>query len=137
MNNSDDLLKLFIFLAENTNVEWRFDRYMIDNRNQYALGTVNSERSSPTTKQLGYHYSKLISTVHSHPKSDSEENRELESMGYENGGTRATGDWAWHRIRVRGEYNGKKLEILPYPNYVYFPKSTVICIQLKIMDQRS
>jgi RHS repeat-associated protein len=114
---SDDLMKLFLFFADNTDVEWRFDRYLNGKKNNYALGTVHSTEQGPTTTQMGFEQSKMVASVHNHPK-DVADDWIIGSMGYsiEDGKKISSGDWYYHRQRVNNE-----VETKPYPNYVYFP----------------
>ena len=94
----DDLLKVFKFVADNSDVEWEFEYSKEDGKNQYSL--VTDGFSGQVTSHFG---SKAITSIHSHPKEPNNYQSELNSM---------YGD--------RGYLNS-----YPQTNmYVYMPKST-------------
>ncbi|MBP5664266.1 MAG: hypothetical protein J6X16_08355 [Bacteroidales bacterium] len=94
----DDLLKVFKFVADNSDVEWEFEYSKEDGRSQYSL--VTDGFSGQVTSHFG---SKAITSIHSHPKEPNNYQSEVNSL---------YGD--------RGYSNS-------YPRtnmYVYMPKST-------------
>ncbi|MBR0055450.1 MAG: hypothetical protein IJP65_09130, partial [Bacteroidales bacterium] len=79
-NDQGNLLKAFLFLADNTKVEWRYDRFRDGESQNFSLATAHSQNSSPTATQIGHSESSVIADVHSHPNARS--NYELQSMGF-------------------------------------------------------
>ncbi len=79
-NDQGNLLKAFLFLANNTKVEWRYDRFRNGGSQNFSLATAHSINSSPPATEIGHSESSVIADVHSHPKANS--NTELHSMGF-------------------------------------------------------
>jgi RHS repeat-associated protein len=75
------MIDIFKSFADNTNVEWRLDRYNNgNNRNCYAIGTIHDESYSPGAEHMGYSQQSVIAFVHSHPGTNIYD--ELSSMGW-------------------------------------------------------
>ena len=108
---------VFKSMADNTNVEWRMDRY---SDNNYALGTLHNKTYSPNTYEMskGNHHDKdVVALIHSHPMVNRPNTIEeqISSMGY----------WDWNekkRIRT-GDAFFKKNNIPNASYYTYFPKT--------------
>ena len=66
-NSQDAMLQTFKFTADNTDVEWRADRFREGGGNNYALGTIHNEDYSTSAENLGHSASSVIAFVHSHP----------------------------------------------------------------------
>lgn len=65
-NNTNDSGKLFLFLANNSDVEWGLAGYKISGTTTYALWTGHTEDRTPTSI-LYQGISKLSFHIHSHP----------------------------------------------------------------------
>ena len=65
--NPSELASVFLFGADNSNVEWRFSRYNEGNGDQYAVGTAHINDLSPSAAQMGFDYKDEIAFIHSHP----------------------------------------------------------------------
>ena len=78
-NDQGNLLKAFLFLADNTKVEWRYDRFRDGESQNFSLATAHSKNFSPTATQIGHSESSVIADIHSHPNARS--GYELQSMG--------------------------------------------------------
>ena len=86
-NMQDAMANIFLTMADNTDVEWRMDRY---NDNSYALGTWHKTNASPISNSLSggkFHDIDVISMIHSHPMLSYTDNpksikNQKESMGY-------------------------------------------------------
>ena len=93
-NEQGGLLKSFLFLANNTKVEWRYDRFRNGESQNFSLATAHSENLSPTAANIGHPESSVIADIHSHPNADS--NEELHSMGLrqQNNGSIAVRIWS-------------------------------------------
>ena len=66
-NMQDAMADVFLSMADNTNVEWRMDRYKDDS---HALGTWHKTNASPTSNSLSggkFYDIDVISMIHSHP----------------------------------------------------------------------
>ena len=82
----DAMADVFLTMADNTNVEWRMDRYK---DNSYALGTWHKADKSPNSTSLSggkFNDHDLIALIHSHPMLNIENPTSItsqkESMGY-------------------------------------------------------
>lgn len=80
--NQDEMLKLFHFLAEHTDVEWRIDRYIEDGVNKYSLGTIHDTGFSPISEWMGHSSASTIAFLHSHPNVKTSVKEEWGSMGW-------------------------------------------------------
>ena len=124
ITNSQEVLNVFYFLADNTRVEW-----IVHNMdNGYSiLGTRHNSDSSGFLEDYTTHAencnnfivsgSTEVSKIHSHPDVPIKINTELESMGYPNAGGFYGGDWPNYKndyLRTRGH---------PVTSDVYFPDS--------------
>ena len=85
-NMQDAMADVFLTMADNTNVEWRMDRYK---DNSYALGTWHKADKSPNSTSLSggkFNDHDLIALIHSHPMLNIENPTSItsqkESMGY-------------------------------------------------------
>ena len=79
-NDQGNLLKAFLFLADNTKVEWRYDRFRNGESQNFSLATAHSKDHSPTATHIGHSERSVIADVHSHAKANRE--TELRSMGF-------------------------------------------------------
>ena len=102
----DDLFKIFLFAANNTDVEWALHR---GQDNNYLLGTSHDKDSvDDYTVLAGDDNAPLpISSVHSHPNT-----LDVLTMGYHNDTYYRSDQW---------KVNTNQASLY---NYVYFPKST-------------
>jgi RHS repeat-associated protein len=114
-NSQNDMLKTFKFLADNTDVEWRVDRFKEGGKTGYSIGTLHNSSLSPSAEKMGHSGSSVIAFIHSHPNTAYENEKSSmgtkTSMGYGNRYT-ITGD-----MSVKHSY---------YPNsfyYMYSPNS--------------
>ena len=76
-SNIDDIFKVFLFAADNSDVEWAVHR---GRDNMYTIGTSHKEDSAGSWNDYGIN--KPIASLHSHPGVSDEFVAELESMGY-------------------------------------------------------
>ena len=79
-NSQDAMLKTFKFLADNTGVEWRVDKFRENGKTMYGIGTAHTDRHSITSEQMGHTTKSVIAFVHSHPNANLD--RETWSMGW-------------------------------------------------------
>lgn len=115
-SSQNSMTKAFFFLANNTEVEWRMDRYNDGGKDGYSLGTIYDTEYSPSSESMGHSGSSVISWIHSHPKTNNTMKSEISSMGWwpnKNGTTSIAGDSYL-------KYNSN-LKNSNY--YVYFPNS--------------
>ncbi|MDR2651247.1 MAG: hypothetical protein LBC68_02885, partial [Prevotellaceae bacterium] len=95
---ADEMINVFMFMADNTSVEWNFSRTKIDDAEQYGIKTLGL--SDKVT--LPFKDDKLITDIHSHPKVENNVQEEQKTMsGDRSNSTRRS----WNQ-------------------YVYFPEST-------------
>jgi len=64
-NNKDDMVKTFIFLAKNTNVEWSMFKEKSGN---ISLGTFQWDDLSPGLSRHGLDNTNIASMIHNHPR---------------------------------------------------------------------
>ena len=76
-SNIDDIYKVFLFAANNSEVEWVVHR---GQDNMYTIGTVHNKNSAGSWDDYGIN--KPIVSLHSHPGVSDKYVAELESMGY-------------------------------------------------------
>jgi len=81
-NSQDDMVKSFKFLADNTNVEWRVDRFLEGRENKYSLGTLHREDLSPSAEGMGHTSKSTIAFIHSHWDVKPSMSEEISSMGW-------------------------------------------------------
>lgn len=115
-NSQNDMLKTFSFLADNTDVEWRVDRFDNEGKDNYSIGTLHNSELSPSAERMGHSGSSVISMIHSHPKTDNSTNAEISSMGWwpnKNGTVTIAGD-----SYLKNSSNMKNANY-----YTYFPNS--------------
>ena len=115
-NTQNDMAQTFLFMADNTKVEWRMDRYSYNGENSYALGTKHSEIQTIGTDDMGFSPENSIAWIHNHPGTSkigmAAERSEMGWTVNKNGTVSWDGD-------SRTKYN-------TYPNayyYTYFPQS--------------
>ena len=108
---------VFKSMADNTDVEWRMDRYSDEH---YALGTLHNPDLSPNSYQLSSGKQNdltLVTFVHSHPLSSGFPHPEsietqISSMGY------------WYKKgELRGDAALKNTSLSHVCYYTYFPKT--------------
>jgi hypothetical protein len=112
-NMQSAMLNVFKSMADNTNVEWRLDRFNNGNkRDCYAIGTFHVEDKSPGARYMGYSQQSVVTFIHSHPDVDIKE--ELSSMG-----------WTPPYVFKPSDYynNTYAPEYSKTTSYVYFPMS--------------
>lgn len=107
----DDLFKVFLFVADNTDVEWALHRGV---NNEYILGTSHSEQGVAAYSILKGTDEIPIASVHSHPNVVTYR-KERETMGYDDG-------WILYGNDRQKVYWG----VVPEYNYVYFPISKIL-----------
>ena len=114
-NMQDAMADIFLTMADNTDVEWRMDRY---SDNSYALGTWHKTNASPNVSSLSggkFDDLNIIALIHSHPMLNIENPTSItsqkESMGYND--LVGLGDVLYKR--------GPYLKNANY--YTYFPKT--------------
>jgi RHS repeat-associated protein len=85
--SQDAMIKAFMFLSSNTDVEWRVDRFEENKETKYALGSNHSlpnplggGQSSPSAEELGHNSASVVAFVHSHQTVKQSE--EKSSMGW-------------------------------------------------------
>lgn len=66
-SNADNVAKVFIFVAKNSNVEWGLDAYNVNGRALYTLYTGHISDLTPASFQ-NQSMSKLLFEIHSHKK---------------------------------------------------------------------
>lgn len=120
-NSQDEMVKAFVFFADNTDVEWRIDRYQENKKNKYSLGTLHDPRKAPSAQDLGHYGNQTIAFIHSHPNTNGSMFDEISSMGY-------WGDYEsgkWKNVTVTGDtYNKAYLPEFTNTIYqTYFPSS--------------
>lgn len=120
-NSQDEMVKAFLFFADNTDVEWQIDRYKENGDNKYALGNIHNSRLAPSAGDLGHAASPTIAFIHSHPDTDGSMFDEISSMGY--WGDFESGNWK--NVLVSGDtYNKSYLPEFKNTIYqTYFPSS--------------
>lgn len=94
-NRQSSMTKAFLFFADNTQVEWRMDRYNDGGKDGYSLSTLHDSENSPSAESMGHLGSSVISWIHSHPKTNNSMDAEISSMGWwpkKNGTTTIAGD---------------------------------------------
>lgn len=104
---------VFKSMADNTNVEWRLDRYA---DGKYQIGTIHQEARVPSTYKMTRTITgskDVVTMIHSHPMNGSANptsiENQIESMGYLP--DICTGDVSIKRHSTINNY------------YTYFPKS--------------
>ena len=115
-SSQNEMLRLFFFAANNTNVEWRIDRYQVENTTKYTLGTLHDPGFSPAAEHMGFSTKSSVAFMHSHPNVTPTFNEEFKSMGWDN---------VINRITFPSD-NAYKAYNTEYDNtlyYTYFPKS--------------
>ena len=103
-SNIDDVYKVFLLAANNSEVEWVVHRGQND---MYTIGTLHDEDSAGSWSDYGI--DKPVASVHSHPEISQDVTNELFSMSH---------DWA--NARQDSRING----IHARQSYVYFPESS-------------
>ena len=116
-NSQNDMAQAFLFMADNTKVEWRMDRYMENGENRYALGTKHSEEQTIGTADMGFLAENSIAWIHNHPgTSKLTMQAERSEMG-----------WVTNAQGIRYRWTGdSETKYKSYPNsfyYTYFPQS--------------
>lgn len=120
-DSQDDMAKAFLFLADNTDVEWRMDRFKAnDGLDNYSVGSNHSleedlggPKTSISAEEMGHMGESVIAFVHSHPGRGPDISDEISSMG-----------WWPHKGVVVGDVALKTVSNLKDSfYYTYFPKS--------------
>ncbi len=118
-SSANEMLRLFKFFSDNTEVEWALYR----TKSGYGLGTYQMSDKAPTYADFGFEYENVISMVHSHPGISPNMKQEKKSMGTiyrrPNGIKTVSGDWA--NVRRQHRKHGRQ-----FYYYAYFPQSTRI-----------
>jgi hypothetical protein len=78
-NDKADIAKTFMFLAENTNVEWGLYASSENGKSNYGLGTYQLDNLAPSSSDVGLK-GKITSMIHSHPNLENSVKAEKESM---------------------------------------------------------
>jgi RHS repeat-associated protein len=117
----NEMTKVFKFLADNSDVEWRMDRYNENGKQKYSLGSdlsldTGTGQKSISSEEMGHSSESVISFVHSHPNTSLEV--EKSSMGW---WTDANGN---NTIYGGSDIDLKMSSALKNSiYYTYFPKS--------------
>jgi RHS repeat-associated protein len=106
----DDLLKVFHYISNNTDVEFSLTYFTFNRKEYITLATMNQVDQSPATYMLGLTHSDVHKKYHTHP--GKYKKGERFSMG-ETDGKEDGGDYG--KI-VQGK--------VTYPYYVYFSRTT-------------
>jgi RHS repeat-associated protein len=80
--NPSELASVFLFGADNSNVEWRFSRYDTGDGDRYAIGTIHEESLAIAPAQMGFAREFEIAFIHSHPGKYPNMIGEYSSMGW-------------------------------------------------------
>lgn len=111
-NDQDNMAKVFLFMTDNTDVEWRLDRYRQNQADNYSMGTSHMGSESPSAEEMGHSLLSVISVVHSHPNSLNTLQSEIDGMGF----------WQDRNMIAGDSY--KKARYFTHVNYyVYMPNS--------------
>ena len=103
-SNIDDFFKVFLFAADNSNVEWALHR---GRDNRYTLGTKHDKISAGHWEDYGL-TEMPVSSVHSHPDEPNTFDKERGSMSHD-----------YDNVKNEVEKYGRQMRL----NYVYFPNS--------------
>jgi len=103
--NIDDFFKVFLFAADNSNVEWALHR---GQDNSYTVGTKHDKYTAGNWADYGL-TEMPISSIHSHPDEPSDIDSERYSMFYD-----------YNNVTDEVNKYGRQVRL----NYVYFPNST-------------
>lgn len=109
--NIDDFFKIFLFAADNSDVEWALHR---GKDNSYTIGTSHNDHGVDAYSVLGGTDEIPMASIHSHPNVVTYK-KERETMGYDDG-------WIQYGNDRQKVYWG----VVPMYNYVYFPKSKTL-----------
>jgi RHS repeat-associated protein len=112
-NSQSAMIKTFKFVADNSNVEWRVERFNNNGYNNYAIGTAHNRARAITSEQMGYSTRDVIAFMHSHPNINSR--NELSSMGWL--GNNRYIPYSDVGLRTNNDYYKTTLY------YTYFPES--------------
>jgi len=112
-----DMLNIFKFAANNSNVEWSLDKHNSGTGEKYTLSTYHDEHVSPNHETLGILTENMIHSLHSHPNVP--ESQELGSMGYSTKGGRI----GIGRTNKQNSIYYYTMHGVVFPNNVYFPKT--------------
>lgn len=110
-SNIDDFFKVFLFAADNSDVEWALHR---GRDNSYTIGTSHRTQGVDSYSVLTGTDEIPIASIHSHPNVITYKG-EIESMGYDAG-------WVKYGNDRQKVYWG----VVPVYNYVYFPISKTL-----------
>jgi len=113
------MLKVFKFAADNTNVEWRVDKFPNNIGNiEYSIGTAHAMGRAITSERMGHSTSSVQAFIHSHPGIS--RSGELGSMGFR--GWVGKNQFAYdQRSDVGYKTNESAYQHALY--YTYFPES--------------
>jgi hypothetical protein len=112
------MFKTFKFVSDNSNVEWRVDRFMENGNNMYSIGTVHSNRFAITSEQMGHSTGNVIAFIHSHMGVPTDSYSELYSMGWLSNSRQID---PYHNSDARLKSTYSTYQELYY--YTYFPNS--------------
>ena len=111
------MTKLFLSLADNTNVEWGLHKFK---GGKYTISTLHERQLSADPETLGESMSDLITMIHSHPSAEPNTKAEWSSMGFlTKDGTYKT---CWSVIRP-SDYTVRKNYPEKVNYYIYMKKS--------------
>ena len=106
-SNIDDFFRVFLFAADNSDVEWALHR---GRDNSYTIGTSHRTEGVDSYSVLIGRDEIPIASIHSHPKEDTSYDNEIYTMGYSGG-------------VIPNDYYNAINGNSPKYNYVYFPES--------------
>ena len=104
-SNIDDFFKVFLFAADNSDVEWALHR---GRDNRYTLGTKHDKIFAGHWEEYGL-TEMPVSSVHSHPDEPNTFDKERASMSHD-----------YDNVKDEVDKYGRQMRL----NYVYFPNST-------------
>ena len=117
-NSQDAMLQTFKFAADNTNVEWRVDRFRAEGGgSNYSIGTIHNTGFAPTAEAMGHSKSSVIAFIHSHP------NTSLADERYSMGSYYPRTDIPKLGGSVDGDCRVKRSDYPNTPYYMYSPNS--------------
>ena len=105
----NDLMKLFFYVTNNTDVEFNLTYFNYNNKEYISLATYHHKTLAPGAYALGLKDTDIRKKFHNHPPSN---DNERWTMGETNG--KPDG----------GDYGRIVRDKVTHPNYVYFPKSS-------------
>ena len=121
LTNSTDIGDMFLFLAQNTNVEWGLQGIKTSNGNQYIIATSHKNdfvQIDDIRNNLKFNEKQLTFDIHSHPNENGTKGAS---------GVLPSGNYIGDMQRVTYRYYRLQNENVPLPNhYIYHKHSNVL-----------